>query len=158
MMFVAVAVTTALVYALWVAWVPLLPTNLYTPLLDLGKITGYTWSSAPRLPRIVLVLFGLYAVGLRVVRHRQRARQDPLAVCRGAVFCAELLWAYPATAADVFGYIASGPAAGAAPRQSAGRGAQRLPARHHPRRICVYPTSPRSTGPHGYCSAARSRA
>ena len=39
MAFVAVAVASAIVYAVWTVWVPLLPENLYVPLLDLGKIT-----------------------------------------------------------------------------------------------------------------------
>jgi hypothetical protein len=107
MLFVAVAVATALIYALWVAWVPLLPTNLYTPLLDLGKITGYTWASAALYLAIVLVLFGLYAVGYRIIMSGRPVKTWFLFVA-GAIFCAELTWAYPGTAVDVFGYIASG--------------------------------------------------
>jgi hypothetical protein len=108
MVFVAVAVCTALIYALWAAWVPLLPTNLYTPLLDLGKITGYTWASAVLYLAIVLVLFGLYAVGYQIIRQAGSRVKTWWIFAAGAIFCAELLWVYPATAVDVFGYIASG--------------------------------------------------
>jgi hypothetical protein len=107
MVFLAAAVATALVYAVWVLWVPLLPDNLFIPLLDLGKITGYRWPSAIVYLLIVLVLFGLFGVGYqRIVRTRRVAT---LAIfVTGALFCAELVWAYPATAVDVFGYIAHG--------------------------------------------------
>ncbi len=107
MVFLAVAVVTALVYAVWVLSVPLLPDNLYIPLLDLGKITGYRWPSAILFVLSVLVLFGLYAVGYqRIVQRRSIAM--PAIFAAGALFCFELVWAYPATAADVFGYIAHG--------------------------------------------------
>lgn len=98
----AVGVATALVYGLWVAWVPLLPGNLDVPLLDLGKITGYTWTSAFVYLGLVLAQYALYALGYRLAG---RASQRTLLLF-GALFCAELLFAYPATAADVFGYIA----------------------------------------------------
>jgi Gpi18-like mannosyltransferase len=108
MVFVAVAAATALVYAGWVAWVPLLPRNLYMPALDLGKITGYTWPSTAGYVALVLALFGLYALGYRVVAaSRQRVKTWWL-FAAAAIFSAELLLVYPATAADVFGYIAAG--------------------------------------------------
>jgi hypothetical protein len=106
MLLLAVAVATALVWALWVVWVPLLPTNLYVPLLDLGKITGYTWRSALIYLGLVLVLYALYAIGYRTIsKHGAHPR---LLFGAAAVFCAELIWAYPATAADIFGYVADG--------------------------------------------------
>ena len=106
MAFLAVVVATALVYAVWVLWVPLLPDNLYLPLLDLGKITGYRWRSAILYLLIVLLLYGLYAVGYQRVR---RGQVGLLAIfAAGAVFCFELVWAYPATAVDVFSYVAHG--------------------------------------------------
>jgi len=104
MVFLAVAVAMALVYAVWTVWVPLLPTNLYVPLLDLGKITGYRWASAGLYLTIVFLLYGLYAVGYRAAP-KVSARWVFLAT---AVFCLELVWAYPATAVDIFGYIAHG--------------------------------------------------
>jgi hypothetical protein len=106
MLFLAVAVATALVYAVWVLWVPLLPDNLYTPLLDLGKITGYRWPSAILYLLIVICLFGLYAVGYRFVASGKVRMAAVFAAA--AIFCAELVWAYPATAVDVFGYVAAG--------------------------------------------------
>lgn len=106
MVLLALAVATALAWAVWVVWVPLLPTNLYVPLLDLGKITGYTWPSAAVYVALVLVLFGLYALGYRTIRGHGASMWVILAP--GAVFCAELLWAYPATAADIFAYVADG--------------------------------------------------
>jgi hypothetical protein len=151
MRFLAVAVATALVFAVWVLWVPLLPINLYTPLLDLGKITGYRWSSAALYLAIVLSLYLLYGFGYFAVsgagaagatrdgvrptpsdrrltpvtgegdpsvvaggRHAGTDRLPPGAVPLAAIFaagaflCFELIWAYPATAVDVFGYIAHG--------------------------------------------------
>ena len=108
MRFLAVGVATALVYAVWVLWVPLLPTNLYTPLLDLGKITGYRWSSAILYLLVVLTLYGLYAAGYFAIA-RSSTRVPLTAIfAAGAFFCFELVWAYPATAVDVFGYIAHG--------------------------------------------------
>src|SRR5215831_4444914 len=104
MRFLAVAVAMALVYALWTVWVPLVPTNLYVPLLDLGKITGYRWASAALYLAIVLLLYGLYAVGYGASK-KIRAGWIFLAA---AVFSLELMWAYPATAVDIFGYIAHG--------------------------------------------------
>ncbi|HEX8969561.1 MAG TPA: hypothetical protein VF937_16880 [Chloroflexota bacterium] len=105
-LFLAVAVATALVYAVWVVWVPLLPDNLYTPLLDLGKITGYRWPSAAMYLLIVLSLYALYALGYHLVRRRSVA---PAAIFGGgALMCVLLVWAYPATAVDVFGYVAHG--------------------------------------------------
>jgi alpha-1,6-mannosyltransferase len=107
MVFLAVAVATALLYACWVVWVSLLPVNLYLPLLDLGKITGYRWPSAILYLLIVLTLYGLYALGYWSIR-RARTFRTGWIFAAGAVFCVELIWAYPATAADVFGYIAHG--------------------------------------------------
>jgi alpha-1,6-mannosyltransferase len=107
MVFLAVAVATALAYACWVVWVPLLPVNLYVPLLDLGKITGYRWSSAIVYLLIVLTLYGLYAIGYWHIR-QERGVRTALIFAAGAVFSVELVWAYPATAVDVFGYIAHG--------------------------------------------------
>jgi alpha-1,6-mannosyltransferase len=101
---VAIAVATALAYAVWVVWVPLLPGNLYIPLLDLGKITGYTPQAAAMYLGLVLVLYALYTLGYRQAQHAQFKTTLALS----AVFCAELLFAYPATAVDVFAYIADG--------------------------------------------------
>ncbi len=108
MLFVAVAVATALVYAGCVVWVPLLPTNLARPALDLGQLTGYTWTSAWGFLLIVVVLFWLYALGYRAVAAGQQPIRTAWVFAGAAVFSAELLLAYPATAADVFGYIADG--------------------------------------------------
>src|SRR5438128_9374631 len=106
MPFLAVAVATALFYALWVAWVPLLPRNLFIPLLDLGKLTGYRWQSAALYLLLVASLYALYGTGYRLTA---RGKVSLAAVfAAGGVFCFELLWAYPATAVDVFGYIAHG--------------------------------------------------
>ncbi len=106
MALLAVAVATAVLYALWTLWVPLLPGNLYVPLLDLGKITGYTWPSALLWLDLVLGLFGLYAYGYWLVARGRGSLA--LVFGAGVVFCAELVWAYPATAVDVFGYISHG--------------------------------------------------
>ena len=106
MLFLAVAVAMALVYGVWTAWVPLLPANLYTPLLDLGKITGYRWTSAALYLVIVLLLFVLYAAGYLAVSNG-KARTWWIFVA-AAVVCAEMVFAYPATAVDIFGYIAQG--------------------------------------------------
>jgi len=106
MAFVAVAVATAVLYAVWALWVPLLPDNLYTPLLDLGKITGYQWPAALLYLQLILGLYLLYALGYRMVA-RGSVRLAFVFAC-GACFCFELVWAYPATAVDVFGYVAHG--------------------------------------------------
>jgi hypothetical protein len=106
MPFLLVAVGAALVYGLWAAWVPLLPGNLYVPLLDLGKITGYRWASAGLYLGLIAGLYGLYWIGYVLVA--RGAVRLATVFGFGALFCFELLWAYPATAADVFGYIAHG--------------------------------------------------
>jgi alpha-1,6-mannosyltransferase len=106
MRFLAVAAGMAVVYALWVAWVPLLPANVFIPLLDLGKLTGYRWESAILYLLIVLTLYALYGIGYRLVADGNGSLGRVFAA--GAVFCFELVWAYPATAVDVFGYIAHG--------------------------------------------------
>jgi alpha-1,6-mannosyltransferase len=108
MILLAVAVASALAWAVWVLWVPLLPANLYTPLLDLGKITGYRWPSAVLYLGLVVVLYALYAVGYRAVRRSNGGADTAVIFGVAVVFCAELLWAYPATAVDIFGYIAAG--------------------------------------------------
>jgi hypothetical protein len=108
MLFLAVVVAMALIYAVWTLWVPLLPTNLYIPLLDLGKITGYLWSSAFLYLLIVLLLFALFAGGYRAISRKSGHVQTWWIFVAGAVLCAELLFAYPATAVDIFGYIAAG--------------------------------------------------
>jgi hypothetical protein len=87
-------------------WVPLLPDNLYVPLLDLGKITGYRWSSASVYLALIISLYGLYAIGYRLVASGKA--HLALVFAFGAVFCAVLVLAYPATAVDVFGYVAHG--------------------------------------------------
>jgi hypothetical protein len=102
---VAIGLGSAVLYAAWVAWVPLLPNNLYEPLLDLGKITEYTWPSALRYLFLVGSLNLLYALGYRYVRYVRSCR---VVFVFGLVFCLELVWTYPATAADVFGYVAHG--------------------------------------------------
>ncbi|MDQ6672004.1 MAG: hypothetical protein M3069_14895 [Chloroflexota bacterium] len=106
MAFLAVAAGTALLYAVWTLWVPLLPNNVSTPLLDLGKITGYTWPAAVLYLLLVVCLYALYALGYRLVA-RGCVRLMVIFAC-GALFCFELVWAYPATAVDVFGYVAHG--------------------------------------------------
>jgi hypothetical protein len=106
MVFLAVAVATALLYALWVVWVPLLPTNLYVPLLDLGKITGYSWPSALLYLLLILTLYLVYAIGYRLVTRDKISGK--LIFGAATAFCIEIAWAYPATAADVFGYVAQG--------------------------------------------------
>lgn len=106
MRFAAVGIASAVVYAFLVVWVPLLPSNVYSPLLDLGKITGYTWRSSYQYLGIVASLYVLYGAGYLLVR-RGHAQRTAIALF-GVVFCVELLGAYPATAVDVFGYIAHG--------------------------------------------------
>ncbi len=106
MRFAAVGLATALVYAVLVVWVPLLPGNLYVPLLDLGKITGYTWPAAFTFLAIVAALYVLYALGYVLVRNGHAATAAIFATA--TVFAIELIGAYPATAVDVFGYIAHG--------------------------------------------------
>jgi hypothetical protein len=103
----AAAVAMALLYAVWVVWVPLLPTNLYTPLLDLGKITGYRWQSAALYLLIVLLLYLAYAFGYRSIA-RSKTYRTWWIFAAGGLFSAELLFAYPATAADIFSYVADG--------------------------------------------------
>src|SRR5438270_392889 len=105
MAFLAAAVLSALVYAGWVLWVPLLPDNLYVPLLDLGKITGYRWPSAILFLMMVLGLYSLYGLGYRFIQGRRSLTRALVIFGAGTFFCLELLWAYPATAVDVFGYI-----------------------------------------------------
>src|SRR4051794_25635273 len=106
MVFLAVAVAMGLVWAVGVGGVPLLPTNLYVPLLDLGKITCYTWPAAGLYLAMVLLLYVLYAIGYRAV-----ARGELRAVwifVTGAIYAAALVFAYPATAVDIFSYVAAG--------------------------------------------------
>lgn len=106
MVFAAVGVATALLYVAWVVWAPLLPGNLYIPLLDLGKITGYTWRAALEYLFIVVSLYVLYVVGYCLV---VRGGASVLAIFAiGVLLCIVVLGAYPATAVDVFGYIAHG--------------------------------------------------
>src|SRR6266851_9169748 len=93
----AVAVATAVLYGVWA---------LYVPLLDLGKITGYRWPSALLFLQLVIGLYVLYALGYWLVA--RGSAHTALIFGAGVVFCAELLWAYPATAVDVFGYVAHG--------------------------------------------------
>jgi alpha-1,6-mannosyltransferase len=106
MAFLAVGGATLCVYAVWALWVPLLPSNLYIPLLDLGKITGYTWPAALLYLQLIVALYVLYALGYRLVA--RGSGRLVLVFAFGALFCFELLWAYPATAVDVFGYVAHG--------------------------------------------------
>ncbi len=106
MRFTVIGIASAVVYALWVVWVPLLPANLFVPLLDLGKITGYTWTAALQFLAIVCALYALYALGYVLVR--RGAASTPAIFVFGAIFAITLLGAYPATAVDVFGYIAHG--------------------------------------------------
>jgi hypothetical protein len=109
MLFLAAGLASALMYAMWVEWVPLLPNNLYVPLLDLGKITGYTWQSALHFLVLVLGLFTLYALGYWLVsRETTRLTGLPVILAFSVLFCCVLGLAYPATAVDVFGYIAHG--------------------------------------------------
>lgn len=104
--FLAVGAGSLLLDLLFVAWVPLLPTNVYRPLLDLGKITGGGWPAVDRYVFLVGGLFLLYGLGYRLLA---RGAAGPRAVFGFAVaFCLALLLAYPATAADVFGYVAQG--------------------------------------------------
>jgi hypothetical protein len=106
MAFLAVGVATAFLYLVWALWVPLLPDNLYIPLLDLGKITGYTWPAAILYLQLIVGLYALYAFGYRLVA--RGSTRLPVVFAFGAVFCFTLLWAYPGTAVDVFAYVADG--------------------------------------------------
>src|SRR4051812_15843908 len=107
MAFLGFAVASVLIYAAWAFWVPLLPENLYVPLLDLGKITGYRWSSAGTYLAIVLALYALYGIGYFLVA-TNRARSLVAILLASFGFCAVMVLAYPATAVDVFGYVAHG--------------------------------------------------
>src|SRR5439155_25471661 len=100
MALLAVAVATAMLYAVWTLWVPLLPSNLYVPLLDLGKITGYRWLSAWMYLALVIGLYALYAIGYVVVARGGATLR--LILVASAGFCAIMALAYPATAVDVF--------------------------------------------------------
>src|SRR5258708_40137953 len=102
MALIAVAVATALVYAVWTLWVPLLPENLYVPLLDLGKMTGYRWPSALLFLLLVVGLYALYAMGYWLVARGKG--HTALIFGAGVLVWARRAWAYPAPAADVFGY------------------------------------------------------
>ena len=75
-------------------------------LLDLGKITGYRWPAALLYLQLILGLYLLYALGYRLVA--RGAGRLAFVFAFGAFFCFELVWAYPATAVDVFGYVAHG--------------------------------------------------
>lgn len=103
--FAFVWLLSAVAFAALAAWVPL-PGNVDVPLLDLGKITGYTEQSAVQFAALVVALYALYWVGYRLVL----AGAAPIwSILVGALLlCGILLWAYPATAADVFGYVAQG--------------------------------------------------
>ncbi|MBV9359485.1 MAG: hypothetical protein JO023_28575 [Chloroflexi bacterium] len=105
--FLTVGAGTAVVYVAWVATAPLLPGNVFEPLLDLGKITGYTWQAALRYCLVVGTLFVLYGVGYWLVVGRSAASLGPI-LGFAAVFCAVLTFAYPATAVDIFQYVAQG--------------------------------------------------
>src|SRR6476660_9399613 len=107
MAFLGFAVASVLIYAAWAFWVLLLPDNLFVPLLDLGKITGYRWSSAGIYLAIVVGLYALYGFGYYLVAS-DRARSLAAILCASVGFCAVMVLAYPATAVDVFGYIAHG--------------------------------------------------
>src|SRR5262249_34315784 len=107
--FAAFALASALIYLTWTLWVPLLPANLYFPLLDLGKITGYSWTSALHYLAILAGLFGLYLLGyFEITRRRAGTGHMWAIVVPSAIFCLIAVFAYPATAVDVFGYIAHG--------------------------------------------------
>ena len=106
MRFLVCALTTAALYGVWTIWIPLLPTNLWQPLLDLGKMTGYRWPSAWAYLSLILALMALYGTAYRLVSRGSATL--PLIVVSSAAFCGVLVLAYPATAVDVFGYIAQG--------------------------------------------------
>ncbi len=105
--FLAAGAGTAVVYAAWVATAPLLPRNVFEPLLDLGKITGYTWDATLRYCLIVAALYLLYGLGYWSVVDRQSASLGPI-LGFAAAFCVVLFFAYPATAVDIFQYVAQG--------------------------------------------------
>jgi MYXO-CTERM domain-containing protein len=102
----ALGLGSLLLFLLFVAWVPLLPGNLYTPLVNLGSLTHPTWQSAVRFLFLLVGLFALYALGYRLVA-QGAAGVRTVFVLAGACSLV-LLLAYPATAADVFGYAAQG--------------------------------------------------
>src|SRR4051794_6866882 len=96
MAFLAVAAAMALLYGLWVAWVPLLPSNVFIPLLARGRLTAYAWASAILFLPLVVWLFALYAAGYALLARGKVSRGAVFAV--GGLFCFELLWASPETA------------------------------------------------------------
>lgn len=100
-------------WLLFTAWVPLIPA-VWTPKLDLGKMTGYTGEAGLRFLFLVVGLFLFYAAAARLTR---RGGGLPFVLGGTALFSFVLLLAYPASAIDVFGYIAHGRmlAAGANP-------------------------------------------
>src|SRR5581483_2665792 len=102
----ALGVASLALYILFAAWLPLLPTNVFVPLLDLGKIAHAGWPAALHYAALVAGLFALYGLGYRVVAAGGAGIRPVLAFA--AAFALVLLAAYPATAADVFGYVAQG--------------------------------------------------
>ena len=86
MAFVAVGLATALCYVALVLWAPLLPTNLYMPLLDLGKITGYR--GGRRLTTCALVRRPVRAVRASATAWPARGKASTTQIFVGGALCA----------------------------------------------------------------------
>jgi alpha-1,6-mannosyltransferase len=98
---------TLLLYVGCALALPLVPRNVYVPLLDLGKMTQTVGAGWAIYPAVVGVLFALYGAGYGLVATDRGPSLRTIFVL-GALFCAPLILTYPASAVDVFGYVAQG--------------------------------------------------
>lgn len=75
------------------------------PLLDLGKLTGYTHQAALVYGAVIFALFALYFGGYLLIRRRAGEIPLWLVLVPAAGFALALFLTYPITAVDVFDYI-----------------------------------------------------
>lgn len=106
----AVAACGALLLALYLfALVAPYPLTRFVgqPLLDLGKIGGYSRDAGVRFAAILAALWLAYLLAGTLAPLAARSLR-PLAYGGAVLFSGVLLWLYPITAADIFNYILYG--------------------------------------------------
>jgi alpha-1,6-mannosyltransferase len=95
------------VYAgFWLARYPLLR-HYATPLLDLGKLSGYDLTTGAAVASVLAVSFVAHALGVWAARSLTTRALWPL-IATSCVFQITLAGIYPVVAADVFNYILQG--------------------------------------------------
>lgn len=101
---IIVGVVTEVIYLVFFALRFFLP-NSYSTLTDLGGWTNHQPAAFAVFVGSILVQFGLYWLAFSLTRNGNSRYLLPIAIGFGVVFSITMIFMYPVTATDIYGYI-----------------------------------------------------